>query len=576
MNAGQLFLTLGVISLLLVGCGSENPDLPVSKKTYASNIWTPAPCSSGGGNFKTVEISTDFFQAKNITFKSQYAHWIARPWRMLFSQNVKHVSIKFNRFAVEKTYDFLKLYHNNGTTDFTGISGEAGAPILNGEIGPYEVKGASNATGYLEFFFSTDQSNIYGGQVDTTRYTGYKIDGINLLCHSTYPCSSGTCPAGKVCSGGECIPTPINNMWISRNYPHDGYLLGTDDVIYVKTTQPAGYEMGLVLYPLNSNADFDIIASKTYPIPDYSSGKYDWESRRTAGKGEMIVIPKWGNLGDGERWIYIAIGSYGGSGSHDGSGQFRFYANVHSTNSDVAPYNYYTWYQGCARTDFATNPTEKNIVRRHLQNMSRAIYFATEGRHLLSEWTIKWQYLHDYCIWPTVTFSKTFEEQSICKGADTDHPCGDGWGYRIDWRTSAWCNCTPPQPCTCIDSQANSEKQGSDPGLHEYGHCVYGIADEYKGDDNCGHSIMNEGYWASLTDFCTQRNGGYDPDPPDSWTHSNSENNWSCLENRMPAWVSFPHGWTPDAFYRTASSPFLNEDHDLFGPIVQHCDPNCS
>ena len=50
---------------------------------------------------------------------------------------------------------------------------------------------------------------------------------------------------------------PVNTLEINQNYPYTGYLLGTNDVIYVYVWQPGGYEMTLNLWPLDAGTDFE-------------------------------------------------------------------------------------------------------------------------------------------------------------------------------------------------------------------------------------------------------------------------------------------------------------------------------
>lgn len=128
--------------------------------------------------------------------------------------------------------------------------------------------------------------------------------------------------------------TPTNNTWVDRNYPYEGFLLGAGDVIYVHTKQAAYSSMSFLLWPYGENRDFDLYVSDTNSLP--SHGTAVWEGRNIDAP-ELVYIPPyippsslnctgWPSDPEAcrERWLYVAIHSF------SGTGQFRFYANIHA------------------------------------------------------------------------------------------------------------------------------------------------------------------------------------------------------------------------------------------------------
>jgi len=301
-----------------------------------------------------------------------------------------------------------------------------------------------------------------------------------------------------------------------------------------------------------------VFASTNTPLPSSDPTKHQWSGTLGYGYGETVIIPSF--TGTAERTIYIAIGSW------SGAGQFRFYANIHAK-----PINDYSRQEGTARTNFNPTSDEKTQIKDLLRSESRAVYFGTDGRHLIKHWTIHWKSHDNFWPYPTQIFTKEHTGHSYCSGdGDFGFPCGTGGATHVLWNTGAWCECSP-QPCTCVNDPLEIERQGVQTGAHELGHCIYGFMNEYESTGNCGHSMMQKGhtpekspYFTNITDFCVWRNGGKDPEPQTASTHSQQDNNWDCLKQRLDNYIAFPTNWTPDPFYRTqALAPYLNDDHHL-------------
>jgi hypothetical protein len=97
----------------------------------------------------------------------------------------------------------------------------------------------------------------------------------------------------------------------------DGLLIGTGDVIYLRTNQNAGEQMAItmdVIAASITNADFDLYVSSTNSTPD--DGGYQWRGYHgngtgtLGGAGETLVIPASGT----NRTLYIGVRAFNGAG----------------------------------------------------------------------------------------------------------------------------------------------------------------------------------------------------------------------------------------------------------------------
>ena len=204
----------------------------------------------------------------------------------------------------------------------------------------------------------------------------------------------------------------------------------------------------------------------------------------------------------------------------------------------------------------------------------RATYFGSDGRYLIKNWTIRWNYPIDFWPYPTQVYTKDHLGHSYCSSdADTGHPCGTGGGTYILWNSGAWCNWSELYG-TCLSIAKEIERQGAKTGVHEMGHCRQGLGDEYEMTNNCGHSLMQaEVYSVNVTDYCDWRNGGKDPQPQTASTHAQAHHNWDCLTQRWNNDIGYPQT-TPDPFYRTCdTSQTLNCDHQLLENKIEFNEP---
>lgn len=178
-------------------------------------------------------IGTANWLALKVADSSHYANHTWRPWRMLFNQNVEYVGVRFSSFFTEANYDKFWVsgtsstaYHGNA------LLGDPYAPPLNQYLGPWFANGGGTAPAHIGFEWNTD---------DSVNFVGFNLDSLKVSCRQTYQ-------------------SPVNTFELERNYPYEGLFLGSNDLMYVKVKQPAGYKMGLVLWPID-DADFDIFAS---------------------------------------------------------------------------------------------------------------------------------------------------------------------------------------------------------------------------------------------------------------------------------------------------------------------------
>ena len=493
----------------------------MSTHKLASYNWSALTCPTWDPTVRQVNKDSRHFLPVKQRYTLHYENHTHRPWRLLLNQNVQSVGLRFTRFDVEKDYDRLWIDSGSGQIVYTGQSGvtppHPNVPPIDGTVsGPFAVLGGGVGPAYLDFTWYTDAS---------VNYNGFKIDGIQINCRPN--------PS-----------LPSNVREVERNFPHEGYFLGTNDVIWLKVRQPAGYDMGLLLWPLDPGTDFDLFASATETLP--SQAGFTWSGTRSGPALEWVKIPAWGSVGGGERWIYIAIGSWSGSGS------FRFYANVH------APHNS----QRTVGTNWTPSAQNKARIRRLLQKTSLALYMATEGRYTVDSWIVHWNRSN----YGTIRFGDNYKNGSKCVDSNGgDNPqttCWSWWGDYSELHTPDWCfssaglPCRPASTCGCAGTtEAKIEQIAADTLLHEFGHCdmAFRLRDENFDSHSCGHSIMGTpaAYQGNSTDFCVHYNGG--EDHLGASGHSNAENNWACIGTRLffgneP--VPPIPAYTPDAFYK--------------------------
>ncbi|MCC6746809.1 MAG: hypothetical protein IT371_04065 [Deltaproteobacteria bacterium] len=521
-----------VLSPLVGNCGERaepGPEPPggppLRSKTFKStSTWYPVQCA--GTTTYPADISILHYQAKDLHSEDNvYANSVTRPWRMLFSQNVTNVRLRFasaQSFNIEAYFDGLDLTYRNGTRTWHNMSVPPFSPNLTEA---FNVFGAGAETGYLDFKWRTDAFD---------NFMGYNVDGLRPACHNQ--------------------GAPANNLFVQSNYPHEALLLGDGDVIYVYLWQPPGYDLGLVLWPSEANpaSDFDVYASTTATLPSATNSQ--WGSAMGAGHPEFIKIPAF--TGPNARRVNIAIGSY------SGAGQLRFYANLHTPASSPACPNAIT-----VRTNFAPTTAQKLHIKNLLRKTTQAFYFATDGRHFIDTWNVQWNN-PSTSFYPTgMMFMKETGLPNQCYGLQ--HTCDNEYGAYVMLEHSAWCGCDPTSP-SCASCAADKTTQdatrnwAADTSTHELGHCIYHLADEYLGgglyQGGCGHSIMSSP--ASVVakngvDFCDANNAGRDPQPGESG-HSVARNNWGCMQSRCPSFVPYPNNATPDPFYWTASQAVLD------------------
>jgi hypothetical protein len=333
-----------------------------------------------------------------------------------------------------------------------------------------------------------------------------------------------------------------NDFTVNVNFPCDGYLFGTGDVIYVRAWQPANREMGVVLWPDNSSDDFDVFVNidsgNIRPTPYL----YDYRGIEGTGKNELVIIP----AASASRWVYIAIGSY------SGTGQFRFYANIHESDY---PQTIYT------STNFAPTADQKAQIRKLMRKLAQAVYFGTDGRHFISNFEMYWNAtppVDNYLRWQP-------DGPNHAGGVSN---CSGSTGYAI-YSPANWCSGSAPHlssPCT-LTSDDDMEFWAGDVGLHEFAHVYYKLDDEYHSTGNCGHTLMaartnaRKAYLATGPDFCAYHHGGKDP-VSGTTGHSQLASNWMCIHSvynhalfnvyGSGPWPTLPE-WTPDRFYRTES-----------------------
>jgi hypothetical protein len=344
----------------------------------------------------------------------------------------------------------------------------------------------------------------------------------------------------------QCLsnpPTPANTTFVHPNLAYDGYLLDTDDVVYVYTTQPANEEMSLLLWTLGTNADFDLYASTTDSLPVVTS---QYTSRQGGNRADLIVIPP----SSTQRTIYIAIGSY------SGSGQFRFYANAHAPGYPQTIY---------VVTDWLTSASHKSVIRNQLKKIQQVQYYATDGRHFIRDFEVHWnkpgsnQYPKPILVWT-----------GFAAAGNKCYP-GDHVTFDPGFNSfQSWCNglCYPAtdSSCVCTNTQSYNEFFATSAGAapHEIGHCFYGLGtEEYWSQYGCGHSLMaDRPNDFNMVDYCSTINGGTNP-PSGRSSHDTYVDNWPIMEALHPSNPPFDTNYTPDPFWRTASQddsdvPFSN------------------
>jgi hypothetical protein len=232
--------------------------------------------------------------------------------------------------------------------------------------------GNAISTNWLNFTWNADYS---------VNYFGYKIDALKFYCRPS-----------------QSEPGPP--LEISQNYPYLGYLMGEGDVIYVKVKQPEGKHLGIPVWPLNETLNPSLYVSLSAQHPGPSN--YDYKSEHVQSRPEMVIVPPFGNPGgDGERWVYIALVSDSTYPAEAAHGGFRLYGNVHAVHSS------YT-----VSTDWTPNSDQSHLMHSLLRNLSKAVYLATDGRHYVHEWQMRFGhndgFIRFYEQWASPAFTDRF------------------------------------------------------------------------------------------------------------------------------------------------------------------------
>jgi hypothetical protein len=550
LKRNTIFLIFTSMLMVLSTFGCENNEIESNyignKRQAGTWTWTPwgppnCPTLSSGHVYTPSNISIDF-QPKHIFESNYYANRTSRQWPIIFSQNVNFVQHNFTLISLGLDGD-----------DYFGIGNLFGNYILNtsdngnhGWYGPFTVKTIGNHNGaYFEYQWVTGTSS------HTRNGSGYSIDGLRLSCVST--------------------PSTVQNaLFMMQNKPYDGALMGTGDVIYLWTVQPANQELLIIMWPiaLENNADIDIFASTSPSITLPSKTNNTHESIYGIDSITGVTYPELIKIDSttSDRNIYISVGSY------EGKGHFRLYANALTSSKPSSSYPE----EFSIITDYNPSVADKFTIKRILLKMSQAIYWATDGRHLIKTWNVYWN-PDPKPPYPYMIFTEDF----------TYNQCGftpwvPGSATKGVYSATAWCGCNRDASqggnpsCTCTDNQEYNEAFAGGTGLHELGHCMYSFNDKYFdyptkiGKYMCGHSIMETCQAASYNntvDYCDNNNGGHDINPPANppyWEgHETVLSQWLWLEALYPSIPPKNTSHTPDAFYQTGQQgswdiPFYN------------------
>jgi hypothetical protein len=513
-----LAASLTLLAILHGGCTEQSARVG-QKKAALYSQWYPATCSSSAYTSVPAALSIDRWQPIHWpTLPTRnYARRTNTPWwALLFNQNVRDISFQFDGFATGSIFDSLKLLHAGGTTKWWTLN------VPPSVAGPYSINPHLGAT-YAHLQWHTDDLGVG---------LGYDIPEVRVRC-TDWP------------------STPGIEVYAHPNQPYDGFLLATNDVIWVYTLQRANRELSIYLDPVDdgvsANADFDLLVSvdPSSRLPPISSMPPGSQISNLGGATpEMVLLP----APSVDRYVYVAIGSY------SGSGRFRFYANEIEPNHQDTIHVY---------TDFTPQPHHRQAIRNSLRKLAAAIYFSTDGRHLIREFEV------------TYNFSGTRQDPSmVYLGQNKDGRCycfggAHSWCNSvyptnpftyISYRANHWCGCEPSinPTCSCTDTDAFHEQFATNAGIHEYGHCFLGLPDEdpaqHPDGHSCGHSMMNAGRIGgnvqNKVDLCTERNAGYDPDPGTTG-HSSSESGWACVQSSYSSTPAVSAQNSPDPYWQT-------------------------
>ncbi len=444
-------------------------------------------CSTGSYTFVPVDIGASEYERKTDD-RTQYANLGEYAWPTYFSENVASFVPSVNDFNVEYNYDTLSLWMDT----------PSGAWNQTTWTGQY-------SDGFMpqRYYFGNSRLAVFYWHTDdrTTRQSTPHLDQLAILCRS-----------------GAARPVTFP---IAPNHRVEGVLLGTGDVIYFTTYQPADQVLDIsvdVLAAEPQSVDFDVYASLSTTFPDASHVDYlGYHGNATStigGGGEAITIPSYPSM----RPVYIAVRSYSGKGHFVLHASGRLNAVTALDRTEV-----------CVPASIGSPTTYSNwrYYVRTLQMASAYVAQMTNGARKPT-----WFHTLRNC---SDAHCTNIPSCDAVLSAPESGTCGSGGAVR-DGRIIL-------SPITCsnyIDSWLAGRSLA-----HEWGHQALGLEDEYEtikwssGDLGpfCGHTLMN-GPRNSHT-LCTALNHCQDPGysedshrnyrPPADYDCSYRNSNWQNL-----------------------------------------------
>jgi len=364
----------------------------------------------------------------------------------------------------------------------------------------------------------------------------------------------------------KCTGSPTgtdNTLYIMRNTPYDAFLLGTSDVIYAWTTQPANHRLVIVVWPGNrhqSQFDFDVFANwhgQKLPNP-FTADASSVNGSDPSGNmyPEMIIVPTTTSA----RTVYIALGSY------SGKGHVRLYANA---APDTYPHSM------DVMTNYSPTWGDRQHIKMALKKWAMALHWATEGKSMITNFDLYWNKV------PPDTTKPMFKlKYTLGSGACFNYLPGESpqEGQRALLATEAWCGCNKEVDINCACTYGDSDLDNASYWfMHEWGHCfvdddmmdparlglLYDERCDYQPtpwwpNQLCMHSVMGDApsypNQNGGIDFCHGSNGGLNADLLPCYGvnnqagHSSSVRNWPIIENLWPSTPPIPSNRTPDPF----------------------------
>jgi hypothetical protein len=337
-----------------------------------------------------------------------------------------------------------------------------GANTWTGNMGPFwafwQVPGGASMLGtYSRLTLFTDRS--------IGRTTGISTDQVSL-CTTRVSAETGK--------------TPV----ITNSYDRTtGFLLGTNDVIYLSEVMVPSTHHSFALWSNVPGVDFDLYARcgalptpTTYDYRSYSGDANEFIHYKTACAST----------------IYLAVSSFRGAGA------FNLTTNLHSSQYDRSL---------AAGVGYDASDSELAAYADALRKGARLFYAETEGN-----WLIENIYLYDN----TNRVTSNSAECDTCGGANCNICFSPSGG-----RPSASCGVG----VTMRGNNADEPRFVA----HELGHYLLCVGDEYfqpatgSSQFQCGHSNMASPYDENFN-HCTDFDHGFDADPaapstglPDVW-----------------------------------------------------------